>query len=59
MLLFPMLDPQAREPDMGLRNLNRVGDSPWQEWDLIISRNCPSYHLTVAFLSSEVEYLLW
>ena len=59
MLLFPMSDPQAGEPDMGLRTLNRVGESPWQEWDLIISRNCPSYHLTVAFLSSEVEYLFW
>ena len=68
--LLPIPDPQAGEPDVGLRTLNPVGEplqyyyfticvSPsWKVWDLLISQKHTSYSLVVASsLSLDVEHL--
>lgn len=61
-LLLLMSDPQAEEPDVGVRTLILVGDplqynyfpvcglATWQIHYLVISEQCPSFHLVVACL---------
>ena len=71
-LLLPLPDPQAGEPDMGLRAFTPVGELLWYNylpvcgsptqhvWDLILSQLHPSYCLVVASsLSLDVGYLFW
>ena len=67
---LPKPDPQTQEPDMGFGTLapmqgplwysyNPVRELPtWQVWVLLILQKCPSYHLIVPSLSSDVGYLL-
>ena len=70
--LLPLLDPQVRKPDVGLRTLTLVGgllqyncspvcESPTQHlWDLILTRLRPSYRLIAASpLSLDVGCLFW
>ena len=71
-LLLLKPDPQARDPDEGLRILTPMGEPlqysyfwvcgslTWRVWDLIVSWKDLSYRLTVtSFLSLSVEYLFW
>ena len=71
-LLLTMPDPQAGEPDLGLRTPTPMreplwynyfpacGSPSWQVWDLIILCKHLSYRLFVASsLSLGVEYLFW
>ena len=62
-------DPQAGKPDVGFSTFTTVKErlwyycspvcrSPtWWVWDLILSWLCPSYHLAVASLPLDMEYI--
>lgn len=71
-LLLLLPDPQAGEPDMGLRTFTPVGEVLWYNYlpvcglptwhvrGLILSRLHPSYNLIVAAsLSLDIGYLFW
>ena len=72
-LVFPVHDPWAGKPDVGLRTLTPVGEPlqynfspvcglpPLGMWDLIILRVCPSYPSCCGsfFMSVVLEDLFW